>query len=399
MSRYALSHLTKSALRHEVRSLTSQDRATTALLVAHLGEFDARRLYAEEGYPSMFAWCVAELHVPEDTAYKRIRVARTARQFPAIYDLIADGRLHLSAVVMLTPHLTPENAADLLAAAVHKSKAQIEQLLAERFPQPDLPTLIAPLAATGYDRQLAPGPVIFTGPEHHLPPTASSAQPAQRPKVAPLAPERFAVQFTMGQEAHDDLLYAQALLGHAIPNGDVAQVVARALKALITKLEQQKSAKTDRPRACRHSDDARHIPAEVKREVWERDSGQCTFVGENGHRCESRTRLEFDHVEPVATGGRATVKGLRLRCRAHNQLTAEQAFGRDFMDTKRQTGGKQPLPEHVAEVVPVLRRLGMQVQEAREWAACCADMAEAPLEDRIRHALSCSGRQLARRAG
>jgi hypothetical protein len=207
-------------------------------------------------------------------------------------------------------------------------------LLAERFPQPDLPTMIAPLLPSTYGGQLAPERVIFTSPEHRVPATAS-APPAQPAKVAPLAPQRFAVQFTIGQEAHDDLLYAQALLGHVVPNGDVAQVFARALKALITKLEQQKFAKTERPRACRHSDDARHIPAEVKREVWERDGGQCTFVGENGHRCESRTRLEFDHVEPVAQGGHATVKGLRLRCRAHNQYEAERAFGRDFMDTKR----------------------------------------------------------------
>ena len=110
-------------------------------------------------------------------------------------------------------------------------------------------------------------------------------------KVAPLAPQRFAVQFTMDQATHDDLLYAQALLGHAVPNGDVAQVFARALKTLIAKLEQQKFAKTDRPRPCRVSENARQIPAEVKRTVWERDGGQCTFVSENGHRCEARTRL------------------------------------------------------------------------------------------------------------
>ena len=82
----------------------------------------------------------------------------------------------------------------------------------------------------------------------------------------------------------------------------------------------------------------------MKRTVWERDGGRCTFVGESGHRCESRTRLEFDHVEPVATGGHATVKGLRLRCRAHNQYEAERAFGRDFMNAKREPCGNQTLP-------------------------------------------------------
>jgi hypothetical protein len=156
-----------------------------------------------------------------------------------------------------------------------------------------------------------------------------------------LAPERYAVQCTVSQQTRDKLAYAQSLLGHAVPNGDLAQVLDRALDALIAQLEHRKFARTEHPRASRYGDDARHIPAGVKRAVWERDGGRCTFVGEAGHRCESRTRLEFDHVEPVATGGHPTIKGLRLRCRAHNQLAAEQAFGRDFMRTKR---GESPRP-------------------------------------------------------
>jgi hypothetical protein len=393
MSRYSLTHLPDTTLLVELKSLVSQDRQTTALLVAHLGEVDARRLYAPAGYPSMYEYCLQVLHFSEDMAYKRIQVARLARQFPGIHGMLADGRLHLSAILTLSAHLTPDNAQELLDSAAHRTRAGIEQLLAERFPQPDLPTLIEPLLPSTYDGQLAPGRVIFTSPAHDVPATAGPASlPTSPAKVAPLTPQRFAVQFTMGQETHDDLLYAQALLGHAVPNGDVAQIFARALKTLIAKLEQQKFAKTERPRACRRSDDARHIPAEVKRGVWERDGGRCTFVSEGGRRCEARTRMEFDHVEPVATGGHATVKGLRLRCRAHNQYEAERAFGRDFMNTKREPGGKQPLPEHVAEVVPWLRSLGFKAEEARRLAATCADMAEAPLESRVRHALKCSAR-------
>jgi 5-methylcytosine-specific restriction endonuclease McrA len=390
MSRYSLRHLPDQTLVREFKSAVAHDCQSSALVIAYLAEVDARRLYAPAGYSSLFEYCVREVHFSEDVAYKRIQVARAARQFPSIYDLLADGRLHLTAVVLMAPRLTPGNAGELLAAAVHRSKAQIEQLLAERFPQPDLPTLIAPLAAPA-NSLLVPEPV-------KLRPTEQSAiAPAAPAKVAPLAPERYAVQFTMDQATRDDLAYAQALLGHAVPNGDVAQIFARALKTLIAKLEREKFAKTERPRSCQHSDDARHIPAEVKRAVWERDGGRCTFVGENGHRCESRTRLEFDHVEAVANGGHATVPGLRLRCRAHNQLEAERGFGRDFMETKRQSRGQPLLPEHAAEVVPVLRRLGMRAEEAREWAACCADMPEASLEQRVRHALRCSARAVPHR--
>jgi hypothetical protein len=336
MSRYSLKHLPDSTLVRELHSLVTQDRATTALLIAHLGETDARRLYAPAGYPSMFEYCVRELHFSEDMAYKRIQVARLARQFPAIHGLLADGRLHLSAVLTLSAHLTAENADELLAAAAGQTRAGVEQMLARRFPQPDLPTLIAPLAATSCVGQLAPGRVIFTRPGHGVPATVSPVAPSTPPaKVAPLAPERYAVQCTVDQETHDLIRYAQALLGHSVPSGDLPEAIRRAFTCLVGELERQQFAKTERPRACMRSDDARHIPASVKRAVWERDGGRCTFTGENGRRCESRTRLEYDHFEPAATGGHATIKGLRLRCRAHNQLEAERRFGRDFMRTKR----------------------------------------------------------------
>jgi hypothetical protein len=395
MSRYTLTHLADSTLLRDLRTLVSQDQATTALLIAHLAEVDARRLYAPAGYPSMYEWCVRELHFSEQSAFKRIRVSRLARLFPSIYGMLADGRLNLSAIVMLSAHLAPENADELLGAAGNQTKAGIEQLLAERFPQPDLPAFAGPVTPPMSPFGLSPGRVTAAEPEGlRLSPggVASPPVPPVDAKLAPLAPQRFALQCTVGQITYEKLRYAQALLGHAVPSGELAQVLDRALDTLIAHLERQKFARTDRPRPRRVSEHARHIPADVKQAVWERDGGQCTFVGENGHRCDARTRLEFDHVEAVAQGGRATVQGLRLRCRAHNQYAAEQQFGRDFMNTKRESRGKQPLPEHAAEVIPYLRHLGMRPDEARRWAECCEGMPEASLEDRLRHALKCSAR-------
>jgi 5-methylcytosine-specific restriction endonuclease McrA len=182
--------------------------------------------------------------------------------------------------------------------------------------------------------------------------------PAPPARVAPLAPERFAIQCTVDRETHDLIRYAQTLLGHAVPSGDLPEAIRRAFACLVGELEQQKFAKTERPRPCRPSEHARQIPADVKRAVWERDGGRCTFVSENGHRCEARTRLEFDHVEAVAQGGHATVKGLRLRCRAHNQLEAERAFGRDFMNTKREREAKRAQRKRIDKVGPKWRGCG-----------------------------------------
>jgi 5-methylcytosine-specific restriction endonuclease McrA len=348
MTSYSLSHLADGTLLRELADSVSQERTTTARMLAEIAEVDERRLYLPAGYGSMFMYCLHELHMSEDVAYKRIRAARAARQFPAIFPAVADGRLHLAAVVLLTPHLTPESAGELLASAEHRTKAEIELLLAQRFPQRDVPTLIQPVApaatkaevgvrpAEAPTAQLAPGPV---GPslqsESSRQVAPLSPPPPSRTKPAPLSPGRYALQVTVDQETYDQLRHAQALLGHAVPSGDVAEVLKRALNSLVRDLEKRKLAKCDRPRPQRGTAKGRHIPAAIKRAVVERDGGRCTFVSEQGKRCDSRTRLELDHVEPLARGGEATVAGIRLLCRAHNQHAADRALGEQFMDGKR----------------------------------------------------------------
>ena len=79
----------------------------------------------------------------------------------------------------------------------------------------------------------------------------------------------------------------------------------------------------------------RAIPASVRRTVWARDAGCCTFTAPDGTRCGSRWKLELDHVVPAALGGPPTIDNLRLRCRTHNLLHAEAIFGREHMERCR----------------------------------------------------------------
>lgn len=176
-----------------------------------------------------------------------------------------------------------------------------------------------------------------------------NAPPPARPAVvAPLAPERYKVQFTATAELREKLRLAQDLLRHQVPDGDLAQVIDRALTALLRDLTRQKFAATDRLRERvtdlphegssdrwhsqkRESQGtvagSRYIPAEVRRAVWKRDGGQCAFVAHNGRRCTDRAFLEFHHVVPYRAGGEATVENIQLRCRAHNGYEAGLYFG------------------------------------------------------------------------
>src|SRR5512132_724806 len=109
--------LSDEALVSEVSRLAREERQATAQLVAALGEFDARKLYLPAGCSSMFTYCMQVLHLSEHAAYNRIEAARTARRYPVLLQHLAAGNLTLTAVRLLSPHLTVANQQELVAAA------------------------------------------------------------------------------------------------------------------------------------------------------------------------------------------------------------------------------------------------------------------------------------------
>ncbi len=123
----ALRAVPDDELLRRLGELVSQSRRVEADLVAHIGEVDERRLFARQAFPSMFAYCTECLHLSEAEAYRRITVARAARQHPDVLEALRDGRLHLSGLARLVPLLTADNCTALLQRASHLTTRQIEQ--------------------------------------------------------------------------------------------------------------------------------------------------------------------------------------------------------------------------------------------------------------------------------
>jgi hypothetical protein len=222
----------------------------------------------------------------------------------------------------------------VLAAARHKSKAEIERLVASLNPQPSVQAVVRRLPAPAHPTLNAGVSALAEAQSSSaLPCGGTSIQdppspaPAHRPLVVPLAPERYKLQLTISKETHDTLRRLQALMRHGIPTGDPAEIIRRALAALLESVERRRGAATVAPRPPRNAvAGSRHIPASVRREVWRRDGGQCAFVGREG-RCTERAFLEFHHVRPYAAGGAAVAANIELRCRAHNLYEASLFFG------------------------------------------------------------------------
>jgi hypothetical protein len=328
-------------------ALAGREREALVELVAHLAALDARpAAYAAQGYGSLFSYCTQALRLSEDAACNRIEAARACRRFPVILDLLASGKVSLTSMRLLGRHLTPENHEAVLDKAIGRSRREIESMVAELAPRPDVPSLVRkfpsftamPVAPAA---PAAPGlpATVCSETAQACNPSPATPLPPPRPIVQATAPERYRVQFTIGPEAHERLRRVQALLRREIPSGDPGAIFDLAVKLLLDKVEKGKIAAAERPRpspsirprtdrpAGGQSPGSRTIPRDVKRVVWRRDAGQCAFVSGGGTRCTERTFLEFHHVRPYAREGPATVANISLRCRRHNQYEAELIFG------------------------------------------------------------------------
>ena len=322
-----LADLSDDALIAEVGRLAEHERQATAHLIASLAELDARRLYLGQGCSSLFTYCTQVLHLSEHAAYGRIEAARAARRFPVVLELLDDGSVTLTAVGLLAPHPTAENHRELLDSARHKSKRDVEHLVASLRPRPPVASNVRRLPSQKARETTRLHPEVVQNDAAVSPAPRIPSSPSRPAVVGPLAPDRYKVQFTVSRETYERLRRAQDLLRHTIPSGDPAAIFDRALTLLLADLKRTKVAATERPRPARAgAPGSRHIQAAVRRKVWARDGGPCAFVGTTG-RCTERGFLEFHHVVPYASGGQATVENVELRCRGHNAYEADLYFG------------------------------------------------------------------------
>jgi hypothetical protein len=363
------SSLSESDLLLETKRVAGLERGATAALLALLAEVDSRESYVRLGFSSLFAYCTSVLRLSEPPAYSRITAARKVRRFPEILSLIGKGELSLTTVGLLAPHLTEETGHSLLEAARCKSKRDVERLVAALHPQPDIASSVRALPVrrkvsslglvdrpdVGEQQSMAlPCDPATSASESTRPPAtemvaAASGAARRATVIAPLAPRRYLIRMTVGEETHEKLQRARNLLRHVIPDGDPATIVDRALTALLRQAERAKIGAVARPRPTptvsgdRAREGQRHVPAHVRRAVWARDQGRCAFVGSEG-RCAETGRLEFHHVVPFALGGLTTEANLQLRCRVHNAFEAGQIFGDWRGHARTKSAGGTPTP-------------------------------------------------------
>src|SRR5450755_415186 len=232
-NRYRLVGLKNSELLAELSELVQRSNAISAEELAHLAELEDRMLHLELGFPSLFAYCVEALGMSEGAAGRRVAAARVCRRFPKAFERVARGDLHLSALCALSPHFDPRNASELFEACRRKTRRQIEELLAARFPRADVREQIRRLPVRAHE-------------------TAGVDQGAPwRREIEALSGDRFGVHFTADAELRELIERARALASHRLPKGDLASLIKLVLETFVQHEEKRRFAVGRKPRAAR----------------------------------------------------------------------------------------------------------------------------------------------------
>jgi hypothetical protein len=309
----ALSSQSDEVLLSSFSRVLGRENKRKAEFLIHLSAIDARRLYAKQGFSSFFAFLTEKYGLSESSALKRIQASRLTHRYPFLFDEIASGKRTLSALSRMAPFVKDANAPLLFQETLGKSVREVERVLAKRFPE----------AATPDRLQKA---------------------------VRPLSEDQVHVSFTADLEFEKDLREAKALLSHRFPQGKLSDVLGVALKSLIKDLKKAASkskrskaetteATTTTPssiprgmqtKASKVPKPSRHIPRGMRAAIWEKDEARCRYPKPEGGICGETHFLEIDHCWPFALGGTHEEENLRLLCHVHNQLMAENFFGRRF---------------------------------------------------------------------
>ena len=342
--------MTDQQILDTLERLADEERQRLPYFLACLGIADSKKLPETRGYESTFDYCVKRLKLSEGEAYRRIHAARAANHKPELYSALKDGILNLSTVSKLAPHIRRPDASDLISQASNKSFREVEKMVAPLTPERKKRDSVRAVAVF-VERKLAEAQTSAASamPPTDAPPIEASLVSAETEPPPPAAPPyvkssqesgafqlpapaepsravevRIDFHFQGSVALRDAIDRAKELLAHKFPIGRLGEILQEVLLDYLDRNDPQRALKLGRlgPVPGRAT-----IPAAVRRAVWARDGGRCSYVGTTGQRCIARRALELDHRRPRALGGRDTVDNLRLLCRPHNDAERRRLLG------------------------------------------------------------------------
>ena len=306
--------------------VVQREREVISDLIVHLAELEKRKLYAAEAYPSLFSYLTEKYRYSGGAAYRRIQAAKLYQKFPEILELLQEGKLNLMTISLIEPHVNKEDGKKLMEMAVGKSQREIEDLLAEIHPREvrfkdvirKLPIKARKNEAPLEEKKDSPKGHLFEGNDQG---TSSAGNKNEKREI-----QRVKIEFVADESLAEMIERAKQVLRHKFPRGRLEEVFHQALTDMLEKRDperkvaraEKKQQRPDEKKSTHVKIQRRYIPQDIRRAVWKRDGGQCSFRTPDGKRCRERGGIELDHVKPWGIGGDSIAENVRLLCRSHN---------------------------------------------------------------------------------
>lgn len=264
-------------------------------ILRYLREVERRRLFSELGYASLFDFSVRELKYSEGRAGRRIAAMRLIKEVPEVEAKIASGELSLSNV----------QQAQSLFRVLNKTRP---------VPKQEKLEVLAKLEnKSARDGQKA---LLETQP--------LAALPRERERV--VSESTTQISFLMSDKLKAKLEQVRSLLGVRGAKMNYAELFDSMSELSLEVLKAQRFGKKraaqalETPTSELEGSHNRYLSKALKFQVWQRDRGRCT-------QRSSTRNLNYDHICPLAFGGRSTLENLRLLCFHCNQRAGAKVFG------------------------------------------------------------------------
>jgi hypothetical protein len=290
-------------LRRDTKNLVKKEVLIGIEVLQHLREIDSRKSFALWGHSNLYAYCTEELKYSRGSAHRRIASMKLLREVPELEPKIESGELNVSTLSQahsffnqeerqLGKTYSVEEKKEILSQIEGKSSDQTERLLKSKSPEQKKPE-----------------------------------------KKRVLNAKETEIRFTAGQNLMEKFERLKNLMGHKSDAQTYAGLFEELADLALKKLDPMEKPTVVPPSETKSSTgETRYIPEKLKRAIWQRDKGRCSYVDpESGKRCESKHALQYEHIVPFGRGGKSTFGNLKLLCVSHNQLAAIQAYGPEKM--------------------------------------------------------------------
>jgi len=313
---------------NKLKTLRGKERELVAELIRELSVMHNERSFVTAGYPSLFVFCVQALGYSEGAAWRRSAAAKALSVSPELYQQLRDGQITLYAAAELSKVVTAKNSKEIINLASGCSKQEVKELVAD-FSAPRTKAKQTERVRVNRVIQDISPPLELTSPEKCK---------AQK--------KSYTVTLELDEAEMELINQAQVVLSTAKVKDTLLKSASRVVqhRQRLERVREKRANKTEKKPCAspvrklqlsspdRTKRPSRYIPADVRHAVERRDGGRCSYVSPDGTRCCETRNLEFDHIKPFALGGESTVENLRLVCRGHNRMYAENVFGREWIE-------------------------------------------------------------------